>query len=84
MGANAVNAHRWGILAGMYWLEQALLVLALVGACGLTYRLMRGEASGGSCHSGGSCGCDDEPAHGPKLSQITRPQRAKGGGGDRA
>jgi hypothetical protein len=48
--------------------EQILLVLALVGACALAYRLTAGGAKSGSCHSGGECGCG--PEEGEQLVQI--------------
>jgi hypothetical protein len=55
----------------MFALEQALVVVALVGACGLAYRLISAPAQGGSCHSGGKCGCEpEEPPRG--LTQISR------------
>ena len=44
----------------MFVLEQALVVIALVGACGLAYRLISGPSSDGSCHSGGECGCEPD------------------------
>jgi hypothetical protein len=59
----------------MFVLEQALVVIALVGACGLAYRLLSAPGSSGSCHSGGDCGCEPE---GPsrKLTRISRRPKA--------
>jgi hypothetical protein len=70
IGHDTENVRTSGILAAMYALEQALLVAALVGACGLAVRLLRREGAGDACHSGGSCGCDATADEAPPLTQI--------------
>jgi hypothetical protein len=66
----------------MYALEQSLLVLALVGACGLAVKLLRGESGGHSCESGGSCGCGPTRSDDAPLTQIARRSKPAPGCGD--